>query len=203
MRRGRGSLGDERGFIMYVTLPSPEELRDLSPKQLRFVEEYCVDFNGKQAALRAGYTRNQASNAAHTIKLNSDVQKAITRRMVLLGLKCEITKDQLIAQLRRVAFADLRNVVQWNEHGVALVASADLTDDNAACVSEVSQTKDGVKIKTHDKITAIGQLSKMLGYDAPTKIELGGVDGKAIQTISAEMTPEQAAEAYRMTRDGS
>lgn len=36
----------------------------LTPKQIRFVDEWLIDFNGKQAAIRAGYSAKTAEAAA-------------------------------------------------------------------------------------------------------------------------------------------
>lgn len=39
-------------------------MRDLAPKQARFVEEYLVDLNATQAAIRAGYSQRTAVGSA-------------------------------------------------------------------------------------------------------------------------------------------
>ncbi len=39
-------------------IPQPD--RKLTPKQKRFCEEYVVDFNATQAAIRAGYSKKSA-----------------------------------------------------------------------------------------------------------------------------------------------
>lgn len=46
---------------------------------------------------------------------------------------------------------------------------------------------------------AIRELNRMHGYDAPQQIEISGPGGGPVQTISQEMTPEEAAAAYAAT----
>ena len=49
----------------------------LTPKQARFVAEYLVDLNGKQAAVRAGYSRATAEQQASRLLRNAQVRAAI------------------------------------------------------------------------------------------------------------------------------
>lgn len=52
----------------------------LTPKQRRFVEEYLVDANGTQAAIRAGYGVASARVTAHRLLTNAAVSEAIGTR---------------------------------------------------------------------------------------------------------------------------
>lgn len=52
----------------------------LTPKQMRFVDEWLIDFNGKQAAIRAGYSAKTAEATAARLLRNVKVQAEISRR---------------------------------------------------------------------------------------------------------------------------
>jgi phage terminase small subunit len=56
----------------------------------------------------------------------------------------------------------LRIVVRA-ENSVLLVNSDELDDDTAACISEVQQTKDGLRIKFHSKLDARDKLARAHG----------------------------------------
>ena len=52
-------------------------MSSLTDKQQRFTEEYVVDFNGTQAAIRAGYAENSAHVAASRLLSNDKVQQVV------------------------------------------------------------------------------------------------------------------------------
>ncbi len=51
----------------------------LSPNQQRFCEEYVVDLNGTQAAIRAGYSANSAEMQASRLLTNDKVKSEVKR----------------------------------------------------------------------------------------------------------------------------
>jgi phage terminase small subunit len=57
---------------------------NLGPRQERFVEEYLLDLNAKQAAIRAGYSPRtaevQGSRLLRNVKLQRTLSKAFDRR---------------------------------------------------------------------------------------------------------------------------
>ena len=54
----------------------------LTPKQARFVEEYLIDLNGKQAAIRAGYSPGTAEVQASRLLRNAKVRFALEDAML-------------------------------------------------------------------------------------------------------------------------
>jgi len=62
----------------------------LSPKRRKFCEEYVADFNGKQAAIRAGYAPKGAEVHASKMLRFAKVQAYISE------LKAKIAKDNAI-----------------------------------------------------------------------------------------------------------
>ena len=51
----------------------------LTPKQSRFVEEFLLDLNAKQAAIRAGYSLKTAKQQASRLLTNVDVAAAVDK----------------------------------------------------------------------------------------------------------------------------
>ncbi len=54
--------------------------RQLSGKQLNFVNEYLVDFNATQAAIRAKYSPHTARQQATRLLTKAHIQDAIVKR---------------------------------------------------------------------------------------------------------------------------
>lgn len=165
-------------------------MRKLNPKQQRFVEEYLVDLNATQAAIRAGYSPKTAGQIGERLLKKAEVQQALSRRMKAREQRTEVTQDRVVKELAKIAFGDPRNVMSWGPGGVTLKASAELTDDEAALVSEVSETTTerggSLKLKTNDKLKALELLGRHLGMFRD-KVEVTGKDGGPIQTKSADL----------------
>ena len=53
---------------------------ELTPKQARFAQEYLIDLNATQAAIRAGYSKNGAGQTAHNLLKNTEIAAAIQER---------------------------------------------------------------------------------------------------------------------------
>ena len=71
----------------------------LTPKQLRFVEEYMIDLNAKQAAIRSGYSPRSAEFQGSKLLADSKVSQVIKKRQEELSKKKEITLEGLIEDL--------------------------------------------------------------------------------------------------------
>ena len=154
-----------------------EKGRPLTAKQNMFVAEYLIDLNATQAATRAGYSPKTADKIGPALMGKSSIQTAIQRAMKLQEQRTAITADRVLAELAKVAFGDLRGVMTWDERGVSLRDSKDLTDEQAALISEVSETvsRDGgsVKVKGNDKLKALELIGRHLGmYDKNNRVEL-------------------------------
>lgn len=89
----------------------------LNAKQAAFVDEYLVDLNATQAAIRAGCSAITASQAGERLLRNVEIQTAITKRMNDREKRTEITQDRVIKEMARVAFGDPRRVMSWRPGG--------------------------------------------------------------------------------------
>lgn len=141
--------------------------KGMTARQARFVQEYLVDLNGTQAAIRAGYSKRTANKQAARLLAKVSVRQAVQEAMAAREARTEITQDMVVRELARVAFGDPRALMVWGPDGVRLRDSGELTEDQAATVAEVSQsvTASGgsLKLKRHDKVRALELLGKHLG----------------------------------------
>lgn len=78
----------------------------LTEKQKRFCEEYLIDFNATQAALRAGYSQKTAYSIGdenlRKPEIQSEIQTLIQKRSERTG----ISADSVIKELVKIAFAE-------------------------------------------------------------------------------------------------
>ena len=151
-------------------------MADLTDKQARFVEEYLVDLNATQAAIRAGYSENTARQIGSENLAKPAIQAAIAEAMRERSERTRINADRVLQELARIGFADIRKLFTWDEEHAAYIPSRDLTEDEAAAISEVqtetikvmlgedlSETKVKLKLKTYDKLGALDKLGRHLG----------------------------------------
>lgn len=85
----------------------------LTPKQQRFVQEYLVDLNGKQAAIRAGYSERRAEVTASELLANRKVSEVVAARQKSRAERVEITADSVLKELQTIAAADPRELVEF------------------------------------------------------------------------------------------
>ncbi|WGY37383.1 terminase small subunit [Pseudomonas aeruginosa] len=158
----------------------------LTAKQQRFVEEYLIDLNATQAAIRAGYSKKTANEQGSRLLANVSVSAAVAESMKSRSGRTGITQDMVLKELAKIGFSDIRKVVRWGEtmvrmveaddegpedmvpyHGLALVDSTEIDDDTAAAIAEVSQGRDGLKVKLYDKKGALVDIGRHLGMFVP------------------------------------
>jgi len=149
--------------------------RRMSPKQRRFAEEYLVDLNATQAALRAGYSKGCAGTHSLRLLRRPDVAAFVAEAQAARAERIGLTADRVVNELAKVAFGDPRGLFTWGEKGVALRDSGDLTRAEAALVSEISESHTASggttrHIKLHGKMAALMALGKHLGlFSGPLK----------------------------------
>lgn len=187
----------------------------MTPKRLAFAREWLIDFNGGQAAIRAGFSEKGASTTATRLLSNPKVQVEIARLAAIREEKLDLSADRTLLEIARIAFADIRNVVEWITHGVGTVDLPDPEDpegepitleighsqvrlkdskkldaDTAAAISEIRQNKDGaLVVKMHSKPQALDLLARHHGLI---------IDRKQVdfRVMVGTMTDEQLSE-YR------
>jgi phage terminase small subunit len=86
--------------------------RKLTNRQIRFVEEFLIDLNATQAAIRAGYKPTAARTSGPEIMLNPAVATEIAKRQAELSQRTEITADNVLKRWWHIATADPNALVQ-------------------------------------------------------------------------------------------
>ncbi len=181
--------------------------RALTPKQAEFVEQYIIDLNGTQAAIRAGYSPRTANEQAARLLTKVSVRSALTEAMKARENRTHITQDRVLQELARIAFFDLRKLYredgsmkgmhELDDDAAAVLAGVDVVETMKASVEdgEIIHTPEFTKkAKVFDKGTALTLAMRHLGM-LKDKTELSGPnDGPIKHAVDVTLTP---AEAYR------
>ncbi len=150
----------------------------LTAKQQRFCDEYLIDLNATQAAIRAGYKANKKNTfevIGYQLLQKTSVLEKIQQEMAKRSKRTGINQDRVIQELARIAFVNASDVIDTEDASVRLNA----TEDDLACIQSVKvKTMDGEKgssiereVKLNDKMKALELLGKHLGM-FKDKVEL-------------------------------
>jgi phage terminase small subunit len=82
---------------------------DLGPRQERFVQEYLLDLNAKQAAIRAGYSPKTAEVQGCRLLRNAKVQQSLSKAIDRRAAKVEIDQEWVLSRLALVVERCLQN----------------------------------------------------------------------------------------------
>jgi len=144
----------------------------LTTRQQAFVDEYLIDFNGAQAAIRAGYSKKTAKEMAYELLTRPHILEAVNLAKKKREERTHITQDRVLQELARIAFFDLRKL--YNDDG-SLKRPNELDDDAAAVLAGIdtveSKSGDGEdvmleytkKAKVFDKNAALTLAMRHLG----------------------------------------
>lgn len=179
----------------------------MNRRQKRFVDEYLIDLNATQAAIRAGYSQKYADRMAYKLVENSRVQEYITKRMNDRQKRTEITQDKVLLELAKIAFtngSDFAKVVTkphkelyYNRDAetyeerevirqhVELVDTDALSDDKKAAISAIKETKFGIAVESCDKLKALELIGRHLGM-FKEKVELTGQVNNPYEGLTKE-----------------
>lgn len=128
--------------------------------QLQFCNEYIIDKNGTQAAIRAGYNPHSAHVHASKLLKMAKVQKKIQELTRTLAEKCGVSAEMVMQEYKRLAFYDVFEQIDPNTG--ELKANSD-----GRLISSISITPTiyGYKrvIKFHGKDKALEVLAKAVG----------------------------------------
>lgn len=105
---------------------------ELTEKQKLFCDEYLIDFNGKQAAIRAKYSPDTAENQASRLLSYDKVQAYLQAKKEKIAKKVEHSAERTLQEISRLAYQDVRKF--YREDG-SLIPIKELDDDAAAVIA--------------------------------------------------------------------
>lgn len=135
----------------------------MTKKQKRFVEEYLIDLNATQAAIRAGYKPDSAYAVGSENLKKPEIKAAVDRAMAERSKRTGINQDRILQELARIGFAKITDVVDRETGKI----KDDASEDDLACIQSI-KVKPGEfgterETKMYDKKSALVELGKHLG----------------------------------------
>ena len=160
------------------------------------MEEYLIDLNATQAAIRAGYSPDSAKEIGSENLTKPDIAKAVDQAIAERSRRTGVNADRVVRELAKIAFVNAGEVVDLD---TALLMDKISDDDMAAIQSVKVKTfgEDGVEreVKLADKLKALELLGKHLGL-FKDKVEINGnvkADMSSLSSILKEIKGEGSA----------
>lgn len=154
---------------------------DLKPKQKQFVDQFLVDLNATQAAIRAGYSEATAEQGGaqlyRNIKIRAAIDEAMRERRERIGISADFVLQRLydITRMKASDILDddgnIRPISEWPEVWDESLSGMELqevkekgNDDREEYIETFLK-----KIKTPDKLRAIELMGKHIDINAWTE----------------------------------
>lgn len=147
----------------------PKSADELTPQQLRFCEEYLIDLNGTQAAIRAGYSEDSAAQQASRLLTIAKVSAKIAELIARRSARAAINADQVLAELSRIGYTDIRSL--FKDDGT-IKDVKDWPEDLARAIASVEVVEEFIGLGPSR--TWVGQTKKVKFWDKPRALELMG-----------------------------
>lgn len=184
-------------------------------KQRAFVNEYFVDFNGTQAAIRAGYPETSAATIASENLRKPHIAAEIERRMSERAMSA----NEALAAMTDMARADISAFVEIDDHGVPRINFSKAQENHQlGLIKKVTWGKESISFELYDRQRAVELMLKrhgLLGADVNVNIDLGlvkrvvdalaaaGIDpGSVFEGLITEVTDENADNSSDVSPEG-
>ena len=150
----------------------------ITDKMKRFINEYLVDFNATQAAIRAGYSESTAQEQSSQLLARPDIRALIAEGQKAIAERTQSFQDDAVSELKIVGFSDLADFLTVKDGGIVEQKPFnELTKEQTKCIKKIKQTvrsshsADGtilhqtavIEIELHDKLKALELLGRHLG----------------------------------------
>lgn len=162
----------------------------LTAKQQRFVDEYLIDLNATQAAIRAGYSPSTAKDIGCQNLAKLNISEAIDKALAARSRRTGITQDRVLRELAKIAFVNANDVIDPDSATVR----QDAAEEDLSCIQSVkvkmSESDMGSsserEIKLADKLRALELLGKHLGLFDKRDQNIGnGEKNNLLEAIAA------------------
>lgn len=166
----------------------------LTAKQKKFVEEYLIDLNATQAAIRAGYSPNTAQEQSSRLLSNVMVKNEIDKAMAERSRRTGISQDRVLRELAKIAFVNPNDVINFRDATVKMTSEENLATIASVKVKEIPGEYGNAterEVKLYDKLRALDLLGKHLGmFKENVNINANVNSTKKLDSILKELGDE-------------
>lgn len=144
-------------------------MAELTDKQQRFCEEYLIDMNATQAAIRAGYSGKTAQAIGAENLTKPLIKKFISDAQKEASKKLGVTADMVKAELKKIGFSNIQNYFEGDLTPKDLLKIPARRAAAIASIKKTVTTYEGgktevVEFKLHNKVQSLELLGKHLGF---------------------------------------
>lgn len=138
---------------------------NLNQKQTVFVTEYIKDFNGTQAAIRAGYAKKTAGAIASENLTKPEIKSAINKLLTEIINDNKDIAVKTIRECQKIAFSRISDYMEYDDNGMVLKPSSEIDDSAIESITfDITSNDSGYnskkRVKLHDKLKALEILAK-------------------------------------------
>ncbi|MEX5367413.1 terminase small subunit [Acinetobacter haemolyticus] len=185
----------------------------LRGKQQRFVDEYLVDRNATQAAIRAGYSAKTAYSIGEENLRKPEVKKAIEIGEAEIAERTKITQDMVMKELAKIGFSNMLDYITITDGGDPVTDFSALTPDQAAAISEITveEYTEGrgddarnvkrTKFRLSDKRSALVDMGKHLGMFKDHLVHSNDPENPLTDTKSASKKLSALAKLHKAKKE--
>ena len=101
--------------------------------------------------------------------------------------KTDITKEQLLKELQTIKDTNILDYFEVAGNTLKLKDLKTMPIEQQKAIESLEETKFGIKLKLHNKTWSIERICKMLGFDAPTGVDLTTLGDKIDNKIQIEV----------------
>lgn len=164
---------------------------DLNERQERFCQEYVIDLNGTQSAIRAGYSQKTAYSIAYNLLKKVEIQQRIKEIQSDLQKATGLTAIRILNEHKKLAFSsiahlhdtwierkDFEKLTKAEKDSIKSISTKVLKAQNIGTKDEPEIVDvEYVKIELWDKQKSLDSIANLLGLNAPIKneVDTGGL----------------------------
>ena len=159
--------------------------KELTVKELRFIECYMPHRNGARAAREANLSQKNPDVVAYQMLSKPSVKSEVSRRAAIMSREADFTAKEAIDKLAAIARGNLKNFVGERTGFMTLQEFKSLPDEVAYAIESIKITDNQygttVQFKLCNKTEAIQTLIELLGFNKATG------EGEAMAQLAAAL----------------
>lgn len=151
--------------------------KKLAIKRENFCKYYIETGNASDAYRRAYPTSEKwkegvVKKRAFELLKNADVASRLEELQAEAREEFSMKKNDALCFLKSILDVDPLDLQAIGENTFVIRSMEEIPEAVRRCIHTIENTREGVKIRLYNKISALSQMSKMLGWDAPVKNDL-------------------------------